>query len=238
LKNKKFLIVIIFIVVIVVAAIVVNFLGYLSAKKYGEQLYAKNIRLNKQIDSLEMQIADLKIQQKIQQENFEKEKEELKKEVDEVNIIWGYAVGYLSNTNRKLITKELPKFADLTVQYAKEFNVNVYDLLTICQIENGFDLHTPGKAGEQGPAQLMKGTWNYYSKKFSYKETDFYKWECNYRVAICHYSKLLKHHKGNVKQSIYEYNGGPKGYLKKQCKVHFQKFQLANQKIAKLGLIK
>jgi hypothetical protein len=237
LKNKKILILIIPIVVII-AVIVISFLGYMSAKKYGEQLYDKNIALNKQIDNLEMEIADLKIKQKIERDNYEKEKEELKKEVNETNIIWGYVVGYLTNTNRSLITKELPKFAALTVQYAKELKVNPYDLLTICQIENGFDLHEPGDAGEQGPAQLMKRTWNGYYQKYGYQSADFYKWECNYRVASRHYSELLKHHKGNIKQAIYEYNGGSKGYLKKQCKIHFQKFQLAYQKIAKLCLLK
>ncbi len=148
--------------------------------------------------------------------------------------IYGYVIGYLNSTNQGLITKEMQDFAYLTVEYAREFKINPYYCLTICQIENGFDLHKVGSHGEQGPAQLMPSTWNIYYKGFGYHVDDLYKWQCNYRVAMAHFAELLRQNRYNVSMAIGEYNGGGRWAGIKSSRNYVQRFKLANRGISKL----
>lgn len=148
--------------------------------------------------------------------------------------LYGYVIGYLNTANQKKITKEIPDFVNLTVQYAREFKISPYQCLTICQIETGFDLHKSGSHGEQGPAQLMPGTWKIYYKHFGYKLEDFYKWKYNYRVAMAHFAELLKQNHNNVALAIGEYNGGGKWANIKSSRNYVQRYKLANRGISKL----
>jgi soluble lytic murein transglycosylase-like protein len=204
-----------------------SFLGLLFLCEISSKTKQEWISTSKEVSRLRNQLAE-------EQKAAEIEIQKAKDDSTVSSVIFGYIIGYLSATDRKLITDELPEFAVLTVQYANEFGVNPYDCLTFCQVENGFDLHTPGTSGEQGPGQVMKSTWDLYAKKFGYTPEDFYKWPCNYRVAICHYSALLIQHSGDVAGAIGEYNGGPKWANKKQSQYHVKKFELASRGISKL----
>ncbi len=151
-----------------------------------------------------------------------------------MDAIYGYVVGYLNSTNQKLITGEMNDFAYLTVEYAREFKINPYDCLTICQIENGFNLHKVGSRGEQGPAQLMRNTWNIYYRRFGFHPDDFYQWRCNYRVAMAHFAELLRQNRHNVGMAIGEYNGGGAWAGIASSRRYVQRFQVAHKGISKL----
>jgi soluble lytic murein transglycosylase-like protein len=160
------------------------------------------------------------------------------KEIEKVDLlkaesIYDYVIGYLSSTNPQLITNEIPSFAQLTMQYAREFKINPYQCMSICQIENGFDLHKVGSRGEQGPAQLMPDTWKLYYKQFGYRIEDFYKWKCNYRVAMAHFAELLRQN-NNVAAAIGEYNGGGQWANIESSRNYVQRFKLANRGISRL----
>ncbi len=175
------------------------------------------------------QIANLSKEEEAYIVQIENEKVDLLK----ADSIYDYVIGYLSYTNPQFITNELPSFAKLTVQYAREFKINPYQCLSICQIENGFNLHRVGGCGEQGPAQLMPGTWKLYYKKFGYRMEDFYKWECNYRVAMAHFAELLRQNK-DVMKAIGEYNGGGRWAQIEASRNYVQRFKRANQWISQL----
>lgn len=150
------------------------------------------------------------------------------------DAIYGYVIGYLNSSNQRLISEEMQEYAYLTVQYAREFKINPYYCLTICQIENGFDLHKVGSHGEQGPAQLMPGTWNIYYKNFGYRQSDFFRWQCNYRVAMAHFAELLRQNHYNVAMAIGEYNGGGGWAGIESSRKYVQRFKSANRGISKL----
>ncbi len=192
----------------------------------------KNFR--QEIVQLDNRIALLKQQKKIDCHSYQIKIQKLREQVQENAVIYGYITGYLAVTNPKLITDEISEFAALTINYAKEAGVSPYDCLTICQIENGFDLHKEGKAGEQGPAQLMDTTWGDYYKEFGYKPEDFYKWQCNYRVAIAYFAELLKRNNNEIKTAIGEYNGGGKWALSSSSRTHVRKFVIASRGVLEL----
>jgi soluble lytic murein transglycosylase-like protein len=148
-------------------------------------------------------------------------------------VFYDYVIGYLSNTNPQLITKDTLDFARLTIQYAREFKISPYQCLSICQIENGFDLHKVGSRGEEGPAQLMPDTWKLYYKQFGYRLGDFYKWQCNYHVAMAHFAELLRQN-NNVAEAIGEYNGGGQWTKIESSRNYVQRFKLANRGISRL----
>jgi soluble lytic murein transglycosylase-like protein len=106
--------------------------------------------------------------------------------------------------------------------------------MIICQIENGFNLHKVGADGEQGPAQLMLGTWKGYYKQFGYKPADFYNWKCNYRVAMCHFAELLKQNHNDVALTIGEYNGGGRWNYIASSRRHVRKFVVVNRGVSRL----
>lgn len=162
------------------------------------------------------------------------EKNNQKTDAIKAEAIYGYVAGYLNSTNPSLMTQEIPDFVYLTVEYAREFKINPYQCLTICQIEDGFDLHKVGSHGEQGPAQLMPDTWKIYYKSLGYRPSDFYKWQCNYRVAMAHFSELLKQNHDHVEMAIGEYNGGGGWSNIESSRIYVQRFKLANRGISKL----
>lgn len=164
----------------------------------------------------------------ITQKNIEKE------DALKTKIIYGYVIGYLSSTNRQFLTEELTDFVILTVKYAREFNINPYQCLSICQIENGFDLHKVGSHGEQGPAQLMPDTWRIYYKIFGYRLKDFYNWKCNYRVAMAHFAELLRQNNDDVAEAIGEYNGGGQWADIESSRNYVKRFKFANRGISKI----
>lgn len=192
----------------------------------------KNFR--QEIAELDHRMALLKQQKKIDCNSYQMKIQKLREQVQENAVIYGYITGYLAVTHPKLITDELSEFAALTITYAKEAGVSPYDCLTICQIENGFDLHKVGKAGEEGPAQLMAATWGDYYKEFGYKPEDFYKWQCNYRVAIAYFAKLLKRNNNDIKTAIGQYNGGSKWELIASSRNHVRKFMIASRGLSEL----
>jgi soluble lytic murein transglycosylase-like protein len=164
----------------------------------------------------------------ITQKNMEQE------DALKAKIIYGYVIGYLSSTKRQFLTRELTDFVNLTVKYAREFDINPYQCLSICQIENGFDLHKVGSHGEQGPAQLMPGTWRLYYKSFGYRLNDFYKWKFNYRVAMAHFAELLRQNHDDVAEAIGEYNGGGQWAGIESSRNYVERFKFANRGISKL----
>ncbi len=192
----------------------------------------KNYR--QEIAKMDNRIAWLKQQKKIECNSYQMKIQKVREQVQENAVIYGYITGYLAVNNPKLITDELSEFTALTVNYAQEAGVSPYDCLTICQIENGFDLHKEGKAGEQGPAQLMAITWSDYYKEFGYKPEDFYKWQCNYRVAIAHFAELLKRNNNDIKMAIGEYNGGGRWSLIASSRNHVRKFMIASRGVSEL----
>jgi soluble lytic murein transglycosylase-like protein len=176
-----------------------------------------------------IQIANILKEEEAYITQIENEKVDLLK----ADSIYDYVIGYLSNTNPQLITNEIPSFAQLTIQYAREFKINPYQCVSICQIENGFDLHKVGSCGEQGPAQLMPDTWKLYYKRFGYRMEDFYKWKCNYRVAMAHFAELLRQN-NNIMKAIGEYNGGGQWANIESSRNYVQRFKLANRGISQL----
>lgn len=193
--------------------------------------------LKQESNAKSKQLAQLKRQrttkQAAHQENIKKAQQQARK----MDIIYGYIIGYLTTQNPKLLAKqasELPEFAALTVQYSDDAKVNCYYVLTTCQIENGFNLHRPGKHGEQGPAQLMAGTWQLYYKRFGYNPADYYDWRCNYRVAVAHLAELLRQNNGDIAAAIGQYNGGGRWANIASSRYHVKKFKIASRGINRL----
>ncbi len=216
-------------ITIMIILVIIGFeiAGLINIHRTTANCRQENIELDKQITQLKQQRANDK-------DTYQTEIQRALKMSQETDIIFGYVTGYLAATNRKLITDELPEFAELTVKYAKEAGVSPFDCLTICQIENGYDLYKPGKAGEQGPAQLMAATWKVYYKGFGYKPDDFYKWQANYRVAIAHFAELMRQNNYDVAAAIGEYNGGKRWARIASSRSHVGKFEVANRGILHL----
>jgi hypothetical protein len=144
-------------------------------------------------------------------------------------VIFGYSMGYIKSNNPQGRTDELPEFAKLTVQYADEFKVDRFEIMYICQIENGFDLYRVGTSGEQGPAQLMKSTWELYYKQLGYTMADFNDWRCNYRAAVAFYADLKKQTGGDIQSAIGYYNGGGRWREKKSTQRHLTRYMSASR---------
>jgi soluble lytic murein transglycosylase-like protein len=209
-----------------------SFLGLLFLCEISSRTKQEWISTSKEVSRLRNQLAE---EQKAAEIEIQKAKDDSITE----SVIFGYIIGYLSATDRRLITDELPEFAVLTVQYANENNLNPYEILPISQIESDFCLNPPtGDAGEEGPAQTTPGVWALYYKKFGYKPEDFTKWQANYRVAIAYYADLKKQYNGDVVKAIGNFNGGGNWANKKQSQYHVKKFELASRGISRLGAIK
>jgi soluble lytic murein transglycosylase-like protein len=170
------------------------------------------------------QVSELKRQLAVQ-----KKENEDSKDLNAALMIQGYMTGYLNSKDPESLTEEIPELALLTVEYAREFKINPYEAMFICQIENGFNLYRVGTSGEQGPAQLMESTWELYAKKFGYQSADFYDWKCNYRVAIAFYADLKKQSGGDIQTAIGFYNGGVNWRNKESTQRHIKRYMTASR---------
>jgi soluble lytic murein transglycosylase-like protein len=167
-------------------------------------------------------------QDKAEISRLKSEKQALQFKQDMV-MICGFATGFLLADDVKADTSEIPEFSRLTVKYANEFNLNCYEVMTICEIESRFIVNSVGGCGEQGPAQLMQDTWNDYYRRFGYKPVDFYNWKCNYRVAVAFYADVLKMYKGDTISAIGFYNGGGRWREKQSTQRHIKKYLTASR---------
>ena len=223
--------------IILVLIIITGFeiLGLVATNKLADDYKREAITKGEQLTQLKRQH---RIDQTAYQLNIKKaqDTQEAQKKERETDIIFGYIIGYLSGINDKktLNDPELPEFAMLTVLYSQEFGFSPFEALNICQVENQFDLHTPGKAGEQGPAQLMKNTWNEYYSRLGYQAADFYNWKCNYRAVLFFYSDLKKQYNGDIASAIRFYNGGQSWKNNIKTQRYLNRFMIANLGISLL----